>query len=353
MVSRIKFYKMNRLSIFILTCSLAFGFCQFKANAQINTEKVIVCKIWSNEYHNAFTGLLFFNGSFYCSFRQGKNHAGWDNGVIRIIKSKDGVKWESVAVLERDGYDLRDPKLSVTPQGQIMIIMGGSVYKDGKRQSMLSQVSFSDKNGTDFSSPVAINVEKKNRTKNDWMWRVTWHNKTGYAVLQRVDPRTSLLFKTRNGRKYKLITDFSEKISGGPGESTIRFLPDGEMFMMVRRRTGNGLWGRSKPPYLDWEWIETDVRLGGPDFVSLNDKYFIAGTRVANSQPHYTGLFLVDKEGNFTEIYKLPSGGDNSYPGIVIENNKIYVSYYSSHEGNASIYFAEIPLSALENQLSR
>jgi hypothetical protein len=342
---------MNRQSIFTFTFSLVILFCQISVDAQINPEMVTVRKIWSNEYHNAFTGLLFFKGNFYCSFRQGKHHASGDKGVVRVIKSKDGIKWESVAVLEKEGYDLRDPKLSQTPQGKIMIIMGGSVYKDGKRQSMLSHVSFSDKNGKNFSSPAAIKVEKKNRTENDWMWRVTWHDATGYAVLQRVNPRTSLLFKTRNGRKYKLITDFSEKISDGPGESTIRFLPDGEMFMMVRRRTANGLWGRSNPPYREWEWTDTGIRMGGADFVPLNEKYFIAGTRVANNRPHYTGLFLADKEGNFTEIYKLPSGGDNSYPGIVIKNDKLYVSYYSSHEGNASIYFAEIPLSALENQL--
>ncbi|RIH63057.1 hypothetical protein D1164_21750 [Mariniphaga sediminis] len=342
---------MNRKSLLFAIVGVTILLCPGIIQAHINPEAVTVRKIWSDEHHNAFTGLLFFKGNFYCSFRQGKHHASGDKGVVRVIKSQDGIKWESVAVLEKEGYDLRDPKLSVTPQGKIMIIMGGSVYKNGERQSMLSHVSFSDKNGNRFSSPVAIKVEKRNKTANDWMWRVTWHHSVGYAVLQRVNPRTSLLFKTRNGRKYKLITDFSEQISGGPGESTVRISPDGEMFMMARRRTGNGLWGRSEPPYLDWEWSDTGIRMGGPDFVPLNDSFYIAGTRVANNQPYYTGLFLVNKEGHFTEIYKLPSGGDNSYPGIVVENNKIYVSYYSSHEGNASIYFAEIPVSAVKDQL--
>jgi hypothetical protein len=47
----------------------------------------------------------------------------------------------------------------------------------------------------------------------------------------------------------------------------------------------------------------------------------------------------------------LPSGGDNSYPGFVIDRAQrlVYVSYYSSHEGKAAIYLATLRLDALES----
>ncbi len=50
----------------------------------------------------------------------------------------------------------------------------------------------------------------------------------------------------------------------------------------------------------------------------------------------------------------LPSGGDNSYPGFVVDAGKrtAYVSYYSSHEGKAAIYLATLRLDALEAQVS-
>jgi len=43
-------------------------------------------------------------------------------------------------------------------------------------------------------------------------------------------------------------------------------------------------------------------------------------------------------------LVELPSGGDTSYPGMVLMDDVLYFSYYSSHEGKTSIYFAEIPM---------
>ena len=45
-----------------------------------------------------------------------------------------------------------------------------------------------------------------------------------------------------------------------------------------------------------------------------------------------------------TPILELPSGGDCSYPGLVFFEGHLYVSYYSSHEGKASIYVAKVKI---------
>ena len=45
---------------------------------------------------------------------------------------------------------------------------------------------------------------------------------------------------------------------------------------------------------------------------------------------------------------KLPSNGDSSYPGLIVEKNQLYVAYYSSHEGKAIIYQTQIPLKDLQ-----
>jgi len=316
-----------------------------QVNSQIDPDEIIIRKIWSNEHHNAFTSLISFRGSFYCSFRQGSDHAGGEDGVVQVISSEDGINWESVAILEKEGYDLRDPKLSVTPEGRIMVIMGGSVYEDRKLMSRMSHVSFSEPSGKDFSGPLPINITSGFRTDNDWLWRVSWHNKTGYGVIYRL-PRKILLVKTEDGINYDLVKDLDE-VSADANETTVRIMPDGEMFMMVRRGSGNGLWGRSEPPYTKWSWVDAGMQFGGPDFAALDDDLFIAGTRVYE-EPRHTGLFLVNSTGSFKKILRLPSGGDNSYPGFVVGKKKVYVSYYSSHEGNSSIYFVEIPLPVIE-----
>jgi hypothetical protein len=90
-----------------------------------------------------------------------------------------------------------------------------------------------------------------------------------------------------------------------------------------------------------------NYRLGGPNFLFMDDETIIAGTRLFDPEA-YMGLLVGNKEGNFKKVLKLPSGGDTSYPGLILEKNRLLVSYYSSHEGKASIYFAEIPLSYFE-----
>jgi len=43
-----------------------------------------------------------------------------------------------------------------------------------------------------------------------------------------------------------------------------------------------------------------------------------------------------------TPLITLPSGGDTSYPGLVWHEGRLYISYYSSHEGRAAIYLAVV-----------
>lgn len=56
------------------------------------------------------------------------------------------------------------------------------------------------------------------------------------------------------------------------------------------------------------------------------------------------------ESGKFSDLLTLPSDGDNSYPGFVIDEQakRVYVSYYSSHEGKAAIYLATLRLDAIE-----
>ena len=46
--------------------------------------------------------------------------------------------------------------------------------------------------------------------------------------------------------------------------------------------------------------------------------------------------------GKLTPLVTLPSGGDTSYPGLVWHDGKVWVSYYSSHEGKAGVYLARV-----------
>ena len=72
----------------------------------------------------------------------------------------------------------------------------------------------------------------------------------------------------------------------------------------------------------------------------LPDGRLLAGIRLYQPKPR-TALAWVDPTtGKLTECLALPSGGDTSYPGLVLHDGTLWVSYYSSHEGKTAIYLA-------------
>lgn len=312
-------------------------------------------KIWDQAQHSAFTDLIRFNNHFYCSFREGSGHIPGTDGTVRILKSADGKVWESIASLKKEGVDLRDPKLSITPKGQLMVIIGGSLYKDGKLLGRNPHVAFSDKNGNTFSDPEKVSVSKDLENWGSWFWRVTWHGKTGYAIdyqigpEERKGPTAMYLVKTKNGKKFTKVSEI--KLDGFPNEATVRFDENGTLYAMIRREISDqmGVWAKAEAPYTDWQFQKMNVRLGGPNFVFTEDQKVIAGTRKYVPGVHTT-ILGGDKSGNFKELIQFPSSGDTSYPGLVIHDNKLWVSYYSSHEGKSAIYISEIEMKDLADK---
>ena len=309
-------------------------------------------KIWDNGMHNAFTSIEKFKGEYYITFREGETHIfdskGNAEGKIRILHSKDGQKWEALPAIGKEGYDLRDPKFSITPDGRLMVIIGGSIYRNKELVGSQPHVMFSS-DGRTFTEPQPVNVDPKYRTERDWLRRVTWHGGVGYSVSygRNEQGQTPLyLYSTTDGINYKHITSFN--IDNFPNEATIRFLNDGRMAIMVRREQGDRecMWGVSAAPYTEWEWKKMGTFLGGPDFIVLDDEHIVAGGRTLLGYDAKTSLFVGTKDGKFEQTVILPSGGDTSYPGFVVVGDELWVSYYSMHDSkNASIHLAKIPLS--------
>lgn len=334
----------------VLFCIFILSAC-FSSKALTNSDplkaRLISSKaIWEEAEHSAFTDLAEFKGSFFCVFRESTSHAAGMDGKIRILKSKDGSKWESVLLLAKDGIDLRDPKLSITPEGKLMLNAGGSIYRDEELLGFDPQVSFSE-NGTDWSPFQSLNLS------GEWPWRVTWNEGIGYTASYRLTdisdsdkPWVLTLMKTKDGIHYDSITQLD--VPNYPNETTLRFLKDHTMVALVRRG-GNGWIGTSKPPYQKWNWTEIGVSIGGPNFLILPDNSMWATAReMVEEGKEYEQIYLTLARMTTTTydpVLRLPSGGDSSYAGMVYRDGILYISYYSSHEGEKSkIYFAEVSL---------
>jgi hypothetical protein len=311
---------------------------------------VSVYRIWDHASHNAMTDLIRFNDKWFCVFRESDAHVKGSDGSIRIISSTDTLEWRTAALFSQEGVDLRDPKFSVTPNGKLMLLVGGTVYNEAKEYEWLqSRVAFSD-DGIHWS-PFTLILEP-----HEWLWRVTWFMGKAYGVsYSRSEPKDVRqewhikLFESSNGIDYTLVTQW--EIKGHPNETTVRFMKNGEMVALVRRdgkKDSNAWLGYSQPPYTEWDWRPTTHYVGGPNFLVLPDEtLWVAGRLMiecpyVNLEKTFVGMIENDE---IQPLVVLPSGGDCSYPGMVYYDNLLWVSYYSSHQiSKTSIYLARLAL---------
>jgi len=314
--------------------------------AQVRLKLLSVARIWDRGAHNAFTDLARFQDRFYCVFREAGGHVSPD-GKIRVLSSSDGVTWESTALVAQKGYDLRDPKIVVHPDGKRMMINGGAAVRTGSQPATRehSFVSFSS-NGKTWSRPEWV------AEVNQWLWRVTWFQGNAYGVAYDVRPESrsstrygSTLLVSDSGTEFTpLVPELYQ--DGGPTEATVRFDAEGTGYCLQRRdgrETNTALLGVSRSPYQEWKWTDLGHYLGGPNFIQLPTGGWIAAGRLIDEDgPRTVLLHLNVEEGVLEPLLTLPSGGDTSYPGLLWHDGVLWVSYYSSHEERTSIYLAQV-----------
>lgn len=302
-------------------------------------------RIWDKAPHNAFTDLLRYDGRWYCVFREGSKHVSPD-GSLRVIVSDDDTSWKPLALVTHPEDDLRDAKISVTPDGRLMLNGAGMRAEEEIRYH--SMVWFSSDKGKTWSDVTVIG------DPGFWLWRVQWHEGTAYTMGYRTDrdrtQRILRFYASRDGLHYRSLID-EVNIDKGVGEDSIVFLEDESALCLIRHETGDkaAFLGKAKPPYTSWTWTDLGVRIGGPKLLQLPDGRFIAAVRLYDRGTRTSLCWLDPKAETLTEALKLPSGGDTSYAGMVWHKGLLWVSYYSSHEGKTAIYLARVRIPGLND----
>jgi hypothetical protein len=302
-------------------------------------ELISVKRIWDAAPHNAFPDLARFGESWICALREGPGHVSQE-GVIRVISSKDGETWTPLARIASAAGDLRDPKLSVTPAGVLQLTAASALRRpSASRHQTLAWLS---KDGSEWGEPRPIGEP------DCWLWSITWHAGVAYGVGYATDGRMNVrLYRSEDGARYDVLAP-SIFEGGEPNEASLSFLDDGTCLCLLRRDDpgGNGQLGAAKLPYTSWTWKDLGVRIGGPHMIRLTDGRIIAAVRLHRPTVR-TSLAWIDPDGGtLREGLQLPSGGDTGYAGIVEHDGLLWVSYYSSHEGKASIYLARVRVGA-------
>ena len=316
-------------------------------------------KIWDAGVHNAFTDLMRWEDRWLCVFREGEDHESPD-GAVRVIASADGRQWESVSLIRLGAkefndlkpevaaggsyMDLRDPKICVAPDGRLML-NAGLDYNDS--DDLHSLVWYSD-DGANWGQPVLVGEHQY------WLWRMSWHKGRVYAVGRKKHERIPRFYGSSDGHCFEALVKDEEFFPHvpGPSEATIRFQADDTGWCLLRLNEGvkttPGYIGRARPPYTQWEWKNLGVEIGGPNMIELPDGKFVAAVRLYAEENRTSVCWLDPEAGEITEALALPSGGDTSYPGMVLHDGVLWVSYYSGHEGKVCIYLAQVELEELE-----
>ncbi|GGW69126.1 exo-alpha-sialidase [Alishewanella tabrizica] len=294
--------------------------------------------IWQKGAHNAFTDLIAWQDALWCVFREASAHVSPD-GALRVLRSIDqGRHWQSVALVQHPAADLRDPKFSTHPDGRLLLVAAGALHHTelATHQSYL----WHSQTGLAWSEAMAIGEP------NFWLWRLSWLQDTVYALAYHcAKPTVSRLYQATHTLAFSVSADIYQ--GSYANENSILFQEDGTALCLLRRDPEPGLLGRSLAPYTQWHWQEIGCRIGGPHWLQLPDGRLLACVRLYNEKIRTSLCWLDANTGTLSECLTLPSGGDCSYAGMVIEGEQLYLSYYSSHEGKTAIYFSQLSLDTL------
>ena len=291
-------------------------------------------RIYDKAPHSAFTDLTKFKGRYFVVFRTGSEHGSFD-GEIRAMASEDLENWREVAVFSTPDDD-RDPHFAVF-RGRLFVYFARRPRSDPEsRWTMCAQSA----DGRKFTKPVRV-FREFNR-----LWRPKIVGDILYCASHECKGEwRSILLRSADGLEWEKVSTIHE--GDKANETELLLLPDGSLLALVRREAPpkTALLCRSRPPSWEWERHDTGIVLQGPAMTLWGREIVICARFYDRGRP-YTGLFALDlgadlSRSKIRHLFTLPSGGDTSYAGLLpLDDERLLVSYYSSHEGRTSIYLA-------------
>ena len=307
--------------------------------------------IYTSENFVAFTDVCYYNNLWYSVFRIGTQHAGGENGQIKVLTSTDGVEWKVMSNVAITDFDLRDPKLTIDSANNILYLsfFGRNVSKHGKidMENYISQLNTTTNNWEDFNR-----VQYSSFNGSQYVfWRYTYHNGKMYCIAYQspvgIDSIKNLCLYVSNNNflSYKLLVNLN--LTGSSSETTLRFTPNDSMYIIARTETIGTPIGISLPTYTNTSWINNPLStiLASPNFLFYKNKLLITGR---DSKKHTFKFFSYDLASKKVQkVYTFPSGYETGYGGMCFNpknQNELWVTYYSITNNASAIKLARIDL---------
>lgn len=292
--------------------------------------------------HSAFTDMTELNGALLICYRMATTHVSHD-GIIEICRYSPQTGKRTYSRIALPERDLRDPKLSVDENGRVWLLAYCRTF-DGDRVAATQMVSWFSDTGESWSSPHRFG-------RNFWwLWRIRWHRQQAFGFAYNRQANRIDFYRGHPAKQMECIKSHALSLErhhlGYPNESDVHFDPSGNCMALVRRDADSysAQYGESRPPFTRWYWHDLQQYIGGPVWLWLDKGHaLIAGRDVEKNKP-VTRVWLFTRENKkMTALVNLPSAGDNSYPGLHIQDDTLFVSYYSDHVDNETrVYLARV-----------
>lgn len=303
----------------------------------------------SNGRHNANTDLIKWNGNYYLIYANQPGNQGSTTTFLSVNRGDNLNNMTEIMQLRVQDGDIRDPKFAAI-DGQLFIYY------------LTNFGVMAIPHGTAFlnsSDGITWSTAQDLPGMDGWcLWRPrTRDNVTWYCSVYNNAQTDCSLFQTTDGITWTFVSRIAEGI--GISEDELIFLNDGRMLVSIRNERhsttvigdpdAGTLLAMANPPYTTWNvTLDRLTKLDGPCLFTLDDggttRYFAAG----RFQPELDGMLTMmgsvfaKKRTSLFEfvnlsstqalryISDLPSTGDSTYEGIIIEDGRIYITYYTN-----------------------
>jgi hypothetical protein len=280
---------------------------------------------------------------------------------VVVITSDDLYRWERVGVPVNTTGDDRDPHLIVADD-RLYVIVGTSSWSEAmpeigkEKRYVRTYCSYTD-DGINWSKPQQIYED------HYWVWGVGYADGIFYGLAysgdgKLADAATHLhLVRSNDALDWEKVS----QVSPDGSEATFRMAEDGTMRVAIRDKKETRLSiATAKPPFEDWQLTDVDKIIPAPKLIQVGGQEYIIGHHHlpdSNNPGSYidrrTSVWRIE-DYKLEHVLDLPSSGDTSYVGVIIqEDESVLLIYYSQHEVKysaehwicpANIYLAQIRL---------
>lgn len=349
----------TRVGIVLLSLSLWIGLWVGTAAAGPKVRVENIRRAYHNGEHNAFTDLIRWRDRFWLTFRSCPDgHMVSSTASVIVLSSADAQTWREEHRFSVPKRDTRDPHF-LDFQGKLFVYTGtwysgeGMLPRDQYEINQHLGYAVWTADGASWEGP-----RQMEGTYGHYIWRAAAQGDTAYLCARRKanysdeDGGTggstimeAALLESEDG----LVWRYRSLIQTRSGnETAFSMEPDGTLLAVSRGSATESQIARAKPPYSEWERHPIDLYIGGPLVARWGDRHVVGGRRNTEAGPK-TVLYWLEAGDRLEPFAELPSGGDNSYPGLLtLDDGRALVSWYSTHEKNeqgepiTAIYLAEL-----------